>query len=226
MSVLGYFNAQSNLDVCVSCYVLFSHCVSVCAPLSRFMFRSVSVSVCWQWMLLFSVGLMGAMSPWWIRNFAITGKFVPTTLQVGASLYDGWHPGATGSSDENMDFVLGFLVDQKREDELLAKQGIPLESTFEWRADRRMRSAAIAWALENPSDVMRLGLLKLRKTWAPLPVAREVGQPWIRWSEGLGYGFLVLFAGYGAWLGRRERGLWLRGRCALSHRLVLAGGHL
>ena len=172
-------------------------------------FPRIPALICWQWMLLFSIGLVGTMSPWWIRNFSITGKFVPTTLQVGASLYDGWHPGATGSSDENMDFVLGFLVDQKREDELLAKQSTPLESTFEWRADRRMRIAAIAWAFENPSDVMRLGLLKLRRTWAPMPSAREVGQPWIRWSEGLGYGVLVLLAGYGAWLGRRERGLWL-----------------
>lgn len=158
---------------------------------------------------LFGVGMGLAMAPWWVRNYAITGKFVPTTLQVGASLYDGWHPGASGSSDENMEFVVDFLAAQQAEDAMLARQGLPLESTLEWRLDRRMRRAALVWALENPSNVIRLGLVKFRKTWMPLPVAREVSNPWIRWSEAFGYSFLAVTAGIGAWRLRRVRGAWL-----------------
>jgi hypothetical protein len=161
------------------------------------------------WIASIAIGMSLAMAPWWIRNWGITGHFVPTTLQVGASLYDGWHAGASGSSDENMDFVFQFIEEQKADDAMLANQGITPQSTFEWRVDRRLGRAAMGWALENPSNVLWLGLVKSIKTWTPLPVAKELSSPSIRWSEAFGYSAIVIGMVIGSWRLRRIRGSWL-----------------
>jgi hypothetical protein len=149
------------------------------------------------------------MSPWWVRNYGVTGEFVPTTLQVGASLYDGWHSGATGSSDEGMAFVNAFIAEQRDEDIQSAKRGEPLRSTFEWRLDKRLKNAAIEWATENSSAACWLGLVKLRKTWSPVPVARELGSNAVRWFEGIGYTAIVCLALLGVWECRHRIGAWL-----------------
>lgn len=149
------------------------------------------------------------MSPWWIRNYVITERFVPTTLQVGASLYDGWHEGASGSSDEGMAYTLDFLLAQQSEDRAKESRGEALESTFEWRADRRMRIAASQWAWEHPYEVCRLAAIKLAKTWRPVPVAAELGNSMVKWSEGLGYLTIAFLAIVASWWVRREPGAWI-----------------
>jgi len=182
--------------------------------LSAVLFRSVprpSIRISLHWLSgygLFCLGIGMVMSPWWLRNYQETGKFVPTTLQVGASLYDGWHPGASGSSDEGMAFVNAFIVEQKAEDQREELAGKRLESTLEWRVDRRLRNAAISWALENSSDATRLGLVKFAKTWSPLPVAREIDSN-VKWFEAIGYTAIMCFALIGMWQCRDQAGSWL-----------------
>ena len=158
---------------------------------------------------LFCIGICLAMCPWWVRNYNITGKFVPTTLQVGASLYDGWHPGASGASDEDMRFVEAFAKEQIDDDQVLLNRGSQLEGTYEWRLDRKLKNAAIHWAYENSSDARRLGLVKLIKTWSPLPVARELGSDVVRWAEAIGYTSIMCFGLIGVWQCRKLPGAWL-----------------
>ena len=170
-----------------------------------------SIRTILHWLLgcgMFCLGIVMVMCPWWLRNYQETGKFVPTTLQVGASLYDGWHPGASGSSDEGMSFVDAFFIEQRNEDQRETLAGNPLESTLEWRVDRRLRNAAIAWAAENSSDAARLGLVKFAKTWSPLPVARELGNS-VKWFEAIGYTAIMSFALIGMWQCRTQAGSWL-----------------
>jgi 4-amino-4-deoxy-L-arabinose transferase-like glycosyltransferase len=110
------------------------------------------------------LGLSLAMSPWWIRNWRVTGRFVPTTLQLGASLYDGLNPQADGSSD--MAFVSSFVEAERRDP--AGAGGAPTDC-FEYRLDRRMRAAAMTWARQNPGRVARLAAVKFVRMWNVWP---------------------------------------------------------
>ena len=103
-------------------------------------------------------GFIVVMLPWWVRNYRVTGHFVPTTLQVGASLYDGWNPQATGASD--MRFVPEFEEAQRSSDaDRAAGEG------FEYRLDHRLRQAAWDWACANPGRVVQLAAIKFLRLW-------------------------------------------------------------
>lgn len=130
--------------------------------------------------------------PWWGRNYLITGRFVPTTLQVGASLYDGLGPQAAGGSD--MRFVPEFVAAQHAADNATAH----LTGTFEERLDRRIRDASLAWSRENPGRVLQLAGTKFVRMWSPIPNAAEFGSLALRLILAATYTPLILLAAYGA----------------------------
>ncbi|MCU0721382.1 MAG: hypothetical protein MUC83_16850 [Pirellula sp.] len=72
-----------------------------------------------------------------------------------------------------------------------------------------MRNAAIQWVRENPSDAIRLGLVKFWKTWRPLPVAQELGGWAVRYAEGLAYVVIMAFGALGIWSTKGRTGAWL-----------------
>lgn len=123
------------------------------------------------------LGVACVMSPWWIRNAWITGKFVPTTLQVGPSLYDGLHAGASGASDEGMDFMRDILTRQLEHDALHPDQ---LESTLEWRVNQRAMREATEWAGSHPGQVIALAVQKFLRTWSLWPGGGEMSSGVIR----------------------------------------------
>ncbi len=107
------------------------------------------------------LGLVVAMSPWWSRNAVVSGRFVPTTLQVGVSLYDGLNPAADGGSD--MEFVDSFVA------ELQKQKPLNRHELFEYRLDRLAKSRALQWATEHPGRATWLMLVKLQRMWNVWP---------------------------------------------------------
>jgi len=139
-------------------------------------------------------GLCLTMLPWWIRNYRIAGRFVPTSLQIGASLYDGISPTANGASD--MSFVGQFVAEQRQAD---AEPGADLHGLFEDRLDRRMRNAALDWAREHPGKVLALAGRKFLRIWSFLPNASEFQSRWLRLVLALTYAPVIALALVGVW---------------------------
>jgi len=109
-------------------------------------------------------GMILTMAPWWIRNARVSGHFVPTSLQVGASLYDGWNPQADGSS--NMKPIDEFVAQ--------AAPQLPADpAEREYQLDRDLHAAAVDWARANPGRVATLGLVKLSRLWNVWPNEAE-----------------------------------------------------
>ncbi len=137
------------------------------------------------------VGVAAVMAPWWIRNERIYGRFVPTALWMGASLYDGLSPRATGASD------MSFLADEDI---------WPLDEEDQ---DAALRDRAIAFAQSHPGRALELAAIKARLYWTPWPQA----------GGRLGWLVLILgaivelplwfLAGWELWRKRKDLRVWL-----------------
>ncbi len=140
------------------------------------------------------LGLCLTLLPWWIRNYSIAGRFIPTTLQVGASLYDGLSPTATGASD--MRFVGQFVAEQRAAD---AEPNANTSNLFEDRLDSRMRDASVAWAQAHPRRALELIGIKLLRIWSFLPNANEFQNRWLRLALLTTYTPIIALALLGIW---------------------------
>jgi 4-amino-4-deoxy-L-arabinose transferase-like glycosyltransferase len=140
--------------------------------------------------LIFALGLALVMSPWWVRNARIYGRFVPTALWMGASLYDGLNPGATGASD------MSFVGDRE------------IWPRDEQDQDAELTRRAVAFAREQPARVGRLALIKLGRYWSPWPNAEGFRSPALVLGGAVMelplFGLMVV----GGWARRRDARAW------------------
>jgi 4-amino-4-deoxy-L-arabinose transferase-like glycosyltransferase len=142
--------------------------------------RHRAMSVAWM-----GIGLVVTMAPWTIRNYAVTGHVVPTTLWVGPSLYDGLNPEATG--DSNMQFF--------EDDRLLTRMS-------EFDMDREYRRRAWAFAAENPGRAVWLSVEKQKRYWSLTPNAAQFNNWPVRLAVCLTVLPLFCFAARGIWISR------------------------
>ncbi len=137
--------------------------------------------------LLVALAVAVVMSPWWVRNYRIHGRFVPTALWMGASLYDGLNPHATGASD------MEFLADPAF---------WPLDEETQ---DAALRDAALAFARAHPGRVAWLAVVKSARFWSPWPNADGFASPWLALPCALIVIPQYLLILIGSWDLRRDR---------------------
>ena len=139
---------------------------------------------------VFVLGFAVVMSPWWIRNARTYGRFVPTALWMGASLYDGLNPRATGGSD------MAFLYD---------RDIWPLD---EQDQDAELTRRAITFVVENPGRTLSLALVKFGRFWCPWPNAEGFRFPALALASTVVevpvFGLIAL----GLWDRRRDPRAW------------------
>jgi hypothetical protein len=159
--------------------------------------------------VLILAGVAVALAPWTIRNALVTGHFVPTTLWLGPTLYDGLHPGADGGSD------MRFF----EEDRAAGATG----GLTEYEIDRHYRARALRFAFENPGRVLSLAAAKQRRFWSPVPNAAQFRQPAGYAAVLLFFVPMILLGLRGWWLTRERSRAWL---LTVGPLLYFAGLHL
>lgn len=162
------------------------------------------------------LALCVTMSPWWVRNYLVTGKFVPTSLQVGISLADGWNPEADGGSDlSKMDERVFWIKNSHSSARSIWAQGshtlyIDVAPSFEPAADQALRNDAIAWAKQHPTRVLQLAGIKFLRMWNFIPNASDFASWKLRAIYAVSYTPVLICCLAGLWTFRKQGfAIWL-----------------
>jgi 4-amino-4-deoxy-L-arabinose transferase-like glycosyltransferase len=127
------------------------------------------------------LGLGVVMSPWWFRNARVFRRFVPTAVWMGASLYDGLSPHATGASD------MKFLE---------SPDIWPLDEVDQ---DRELTRRALVFVREQPGRALELAFFKLARYWSPWPNAEGFRSPLLAVVSTLVVAPLLALVALGLW---------------------------
>jgi 4-amino-4-deoxy-L-arabinose transferase-like glycosyltransferase len=96
--------------------------------------------------------------PWAARNRLQLKEWIWTTTNAGITRYDGFNPDATGASDQSFVKSMPFLEDMTES---------ARSRYFEEKADD--------WIRQNPGQAASLALVKIGRTWSPIPLSDQYG---------------------------------------------------
>lgn len=136
---------------------------------------------------LIVLGVAISLAPWTYRNFEVTSHFVPTTLWMGPSLYDGLNPVANGKS--NMQFFDNDAL---------------MNSKSEYEVDQHYRKESWKFVIENPGKVIQLAFVKLGLYFKPWPDAAELNSSIVRLGLAVFTIPVFFLAVLGLWTVRNE----------------------
>lgn len=137
--------------------------------------------------LVVGVAAAATLAPWTVRNRLVTGHWVPTTLWVGPSLYDGLSLTATGESD--MTFF--------DRDQLLSRMS-------EYDMDREYRRRAWEFVRNHPGRTVELALAKLWRYVRPWPGAEQFSSSSAQLLVAAYYIPVILLSFLGVWALRKD----------------------
>jgi hypothetical protein len=129
-----------------------------------------------------------ALLPWGLRNRRVLGEWVWTTTNAGFTAYDGFHPEASGASNQR------FIEEMPH-----------LSQMSEVTRSAYLSEKARDYAREHPGRSAKLALIKVGRTWSLYPQSPEYDH-WKHRLAGLGYGVpFYLMVLTGLWGGRVGR---------------------
>ena len=113
--------------------------------------------------LFASAAILFCVFSFWARrnaNHPNVRAWIWTTTNAGITAYDGFHDGATGASDQKP-FIDELLPDLRQMNEV--------------QRDRFLHERAHAWTTTHRARVLKLAVIKIARTWSPIPLSHEYG---------------------------------------------------
>jgi hypothetical protein len=99
--------------------------------------------------------------PWAARNRYVLGRWIWTSTNGGMTSYDGFSPDADGTSEQ--DRIIRSMPQIKSMDEV--------------ERDSYLKNKAQEFIRENPVAALKLAVVKIARTWSPMPLSAEFSRP-------------------------------------------------
>ena len=172
--------------------------------LVQFQRTTTGIRVVCKYLAVVTLALCLVIAPWTLRNYTLTGYFLPISSNAGMNLLIGHEPNARGTYRHGFDYV-GLLH---------RVTGDQLDAVYRERAALRK---VVSWMVADPARTVRLSLRKLVLFWSPVVAGETVLR---KFAAAVSYVPVVLLGVWGTWMLRRQPIAWPVAALAISFSAV------